>query len=280
MVVGQDLTIGADDDARALTGTGLAAGLDGDHARQDCCRDLAHRAVSGGVGVTAGYCCAVERAHGRRGIIVVEGVRDQTTRAATDKTRGEYRRDHGGGYLAGPTLRGSPGGRPVAGRRRLKCETERRELFGLRTGLRGGQAGCRRLRRRCRGGLVAGAGVACHGSIRCRADSGCGNPARGTGWRTFGLGSIEDLSVVVGVSSAGIVHAFTVARHPEMTLRTAQEDDEKAQVLVAAGRRKVTWVPPVSARAASTAPPCRSATCLTIASPRPEPGNRRASVAR
>ena len=49
---------------------------------------------------------------------------------------------------------------------------------------------------------------------------------------------------------------------------------------VAPFRRRLMRVPPPSARSALTAPPCASATCRTMARPRPEPGIPRAEGAR
>ena len=46
------------------------------------------------------------------------------------------------------------------------------------------------------------------------------------------------------------------------------------------GKRRRISVPPPPARSAHTEPPCCSATCRTIASPRPEPGRPRASAPR
>ena len=71
------------------------------------------------------------------------------------------------------------------------------------------------------------------------------------------------------------------ARHQRAHSRTTSADPGRQRAEPgqpgAPGNRIVINAPPSGACEAYTAPPCRSAACFTIASPRPEPGNVRAS---
>src|SRR5207344_781297 len=94
-VVGQDPAVRVQDDARALTGAGLAAHLDGDDARLD--RGGDRGPVGGGLRATG---------HGRRHLLLrggrAAGRRGGEDRGGllvvvTDQSRGHQTGHHGGG---------------------------------------------------------------------------------------------------------------------------------------------------------------------------------------
>jgi len=76
-----------------------------------------------------------------------------------------------------------------------------------------------------------------------------------------------------------ICHDFTVRRASEKALRRCWAFAMDCYSALPARRRR-TRAPPRSDSSAHTAPPWRSATCLTMASPSPEPGMDRELVER